>query len=341
MKIDCSIIGGGIVGLMTAREIARTKPSWDVAVFESSQFLGDATTGRNSGVLHSGIYYLTNSLKHTLCMQGNSLWQKEPGAKLNFCGKMLVGDDLSDLELKANDNGVEYRYANDEELKQLNLYTQSDKALFIPSTGVLDIASFIREISYELKSLGVAVLINSKVTDLRPNGLKVGDDWYESDLLINCAGLGAIELRAKLGLTNYTQKLVKGRWLTTTEKFEAPWLIYPKPLPNLLGLGVHSCIDPDGSVRFGPDAYPIKAGSPDYTFGDYDNLLGDTLAQFPHLDKSRISPSMVGIRTKLEETTDFVVDSPLPGYFEALGIESPGLTAAPAIAKKILEMIIS
>jgi len=339
LKINCSIIGGGIVGLMTAREVARAKPSWDIAVFESSEYLGDATTGRNSGVLHSGIYYPTNSLKHTLCMQGNSLWREEPGANIISCGKMLVGDDLSDLEFKANNNGVEYRYANDEELEQLNLYTHSDKALFIASTGVLDIASFIREITYELKSMGVAVLINSKVTELKPSCLKVGDDWYQSDLIINCAGLGAIELRSKLGLTNYTQKLVKGRWLTTTEKFEAPWLIYPKPLPNLLGLGVHSCIDPDGSVRFGPDAYPIVAGSVDYTFGDYENLLSDTLAQFPNLDKSRISPSMVGIRTKLEETTDFVVDSPLPGYIEALGIESPGLTAVPAIAKLIVDLI--
>lgn len=337
MNIDCLIIGGGIIGLMTAREVARTHPSWDIALLEAAPFLGDGTTGRNSGVIHSGIYYPTNSLKHTLCVEGNQLWRQEANAKILSCGKMLVGDDLSELESKASNNKVDYRYASDQELEELNQYTQSDKALYIPSTGVLDIASFIREITYELKALGVAIMPNSKVDEIKHGKIKVADDWYESDWIINAAGLGAIGLRQQLGLSNYTQSLVKGRWLVTTETFSAPWLIYPKPLPDLLGLGVHSCIDPDGSVRFGPDAHAID--KVDYNFGNYDELLQATLTQFPYLNKDKLGPSTVGIRTKLVETSDFVIDSPLPGYIETLGVESPGLTAAPAIAKRINSLI--
>lgn len=328
MDIDCLIIGGGIVGLMTAREVARAHPGWDIAVLEKSHYFGDGTTGRNSGVLHSGIYYPTESLKHRLCIEGNQLWRQEKNAKILSCGKMIVGDELSDLEARARANKVDYRFANEDELKQLNEYTETENALFIPSTAVVDIASFISEIIYELKVLGVALIVDSK-----------DDEWPTSRCIVNCAGLGAIEVRKKFGLTGFTQKLVKGRWLVTTSKFDAPWLIYPKPLPELMGLGVHSCIDPDGCVRFGPDA--IAVTEIDYAFGDEASLVEATLKQFPSISRESLRPSTVGLRTKLVETNDFVVDSPMSGYIECLGIESPGLTAAPAIAKLIVEKYIS
>jgi L-2-hydroxyglutarate oxidase LhgO len=326
MRADCLILGGGIIGLMTAREIVRKYPDWDVAVLEKSHYFGDGATGRNSGVLHSGIYYEYGSLKHRLCMEGNRLWRSEPSAIIWACGKMIVGDDLSELSKRAIQNDVRHRKATAQELLQLNHFTKASEAIFVHDTAVLDIGRFIREIVVELTEMGVSLVPNFEDTGLPPA------NWT-----INCAGFGAIDVRTKLGFKGYSQKLVKGRWMASTYRFEAPWLIYPKPLPNLLGLGVHSCIEPDGSVRFGPDTVPVDRM--DYSFGDASELAEAIVQQFPGVPKSSLRPSTVGIRTKLNEATDFVIQSPEKGYAEALGIESPGLTAAPAIAKMLSSLV--
>lgn len=338
LKLDCVIIGGGIVGLCTAKQVALKYPQWEIALIEESSYLCDQGSGRNSGVLHSGLYYKTNSLKHVLCMEGHRLWRQEEKF-IRICGKMIVGQDLDDLYSQGLKNAVNLRKASPSELHRVSEYTPAQEAIYSPETGVIDFGVF-KWLEYQLSQLNVNVIKGQKVKILSADyTLQIGNDEIHSEAVINVAGLKAVEVRRQLGLNDFSNTFVKGRWLASTEPFLAPWLIYPKPLKGLKGLGVHSCINFDGSVRFGPDTQDIEGENYDYQFGDPSELIDATLSLFPRLNPMRLHPDTVGIRTKLKETNDFVIQSPLSGYVEAIGIESPGLTAAPAIAQKLVSLI--
>jgi L-2-hydroxyglutarate oxidase LhgO len=356
IEIDATIIGGGIVGLLTAYELKKKYPSWEIAVLESAPFLGDHSTGRNSGVLHAGLYYQTNSNKHLLCMEGIKLWKHNlcPQLGIDFkeCGKVLFaqnGDEQSGLEEiwnKAHQNGVAgLAWLSEQELRNMNQFVGAKSAFSSIETGILDVTGALKKLANAFENLGGMISKNCNVTHLEKlNNFKTTTNLFEisSDIVINAAGFSGPTLREKIGLTGLRSSLVKGNYISTSQKLEYPHLFYPVPPKDLKGLGVHSTLDMDGKIKFGPNTEDVSVVDYSDTQLALKSMTPEIMKTFKGIDEAKLYWDYAGIRSKLINTetgkleTDFWIKSPISGYIECLGIESPGLTSAPAIVKKMI-----
>jgi L-2-hydroxyglutarate oxidase LhgO len=353
-KIDLTIIGGGIIGLMTAKIMATENPQLEIALLEQAPFLADHSTGRNSGVLHSGLYYPTRSLKHQLCLEGIQAWKTGdldmpilPTGKIVFASSI---DELAILEHyreQARLNGVEIKKLTQEQEAKARDHLVFEDGFFVPSTAILDVTLAMKKLEFETEKRHVIIQKNTPVTHLEtgPMGYIVHTRDYQlhSSRLINAGGLEAVALRKKLGLSDLESSWVKGHYLTTTQPLAYPTLYYPTPLPNLKGLGVHSTQDHAGAIKFGPNTMDTKTIDYQMDMKSLELMKTEIGKRFKHVDPSRLAPDYCGIRSKIllngSLYPDFWIHSPMPGYVEACGIESPGLTSAPAIARLIIEMI--
>lgn len=357
LKINAVIIGGGIVGLATALELKKAYKDWDIAILESAEYLGDQSTGRNSGVLHAGLYYPTSSQKHLLCLEGIDLWKKDYCPTLNItyqeCGKILFSKDKNEEEglysiwENAKKNGVSrLKWVSDEKLNEVNSFVRATTAFFSPNTGILDVTGAVRAISNKFEELGGIISKNCEVKMIlrEHNSYKIQTDDYtiESEIVINCAGLKSTTLRKHLGLNDIDSVYVKGNYVSTSQKLNHPHLFYPVPPKDLKGLGVHSTLDLDGKIKFGPNTEDIDQIDYSDSGSALEMMKPEILKNFKNVDSERLYWDYSGIRSKIKNKgsgkleTDFWIKSPIHGYIECLGIESPGLTSAPAIARMII-----
>lgn len=357
--LKIAIIGAGIIGLQVARELIE-RGETDFAIFEKNIFPGEHSSSRNSGVLHAGIYYPKDSLKQKLCVEGNFLWgevAKNYGIPLERSGKFIVStSSVEDEELQQIYHFVEekkvpgVRRATEKEIAKLRDFVEVSNAFFSETTGVVSVSEVINRLKNLLFQKNIPLLLSQGVADISQEGngykLKVGDDLITTEKVINCAGLEAIDIRKMLGLDNYENFWVKGRYLKLNKPYYTESLIYPLPKKNLKGLGVHTSFEFDKIVRFGPDTEDVS--TIDYSVDSQiiDEMYPEIKKIFKDIQKEDLSVDYAGIRSKIKKTetgepyTDFVLDSPVPNYFECLGIESPGLTASPAIAKKIVSWLL-
>lgn len=359
MKINFAIAGAGIVGLFTGLALKKKFPDAEIAIFEKEPYLADHTTGRNSGVLHAGIYYPNNSLKHLLCIEGNLMWEKiasDLNLQIKRCGKFIFSqtqNENTDLEIlleKALKNDVPHiREATTQELVEVKKVANAHHALFSPFTGILDVSSTMSSLEAECEKNGIYILKKSEIKNLSSNengfAFEVNGDEISSDYFINTAGLWAIHLREKLGLGGISNYFVKGNYLSTTQKLNYQYLYYPVPPKDLKGLGVHSTIDIAGKIKFGPNTEDISDINYAQTEKIPDEMQDAILRSFKNVERDKLFWDYAGIRPKIKDTvtgkqiTDFLIHSPMKNYVECLGIESPGLTASPAIAKHILKIL--
>jgi L-2-hydroxyglutarate oxidase LhgO len=351
-QIDITIIGGGIIGLMIARALVEKSPQLTIALLEQAPFLADHSTGRNSGVLHSGLYYPSGSLKHQLCLEGIDAWKSMdmpilPTGKIVFASTQ---DELSVLEhyrQQAKLNAVDIKALSAEQIKLAKDHLHFLEGFFVPSTAILDVTLALKKIEHDLDQKGVIIQKKTKVMEIEKylQGYLVHTPDYsvEANILINAAGLWAVALREKLGLSDLKHSWVKGHYLTTTQKLDYPTLYYPTPLPNLKGLGVHSTLDHAGAIKFGPNTLDTNVIDYGMDLASLDSMKNEITKRFKHVDQERLAPDYCGIRSKIlfndQLYPDFWIKSPLPGYIEACGIESPGLTSAPAIARQIVDLV--
>lgn len=356
VQVYATVIGGGIVGMLTALELKKSFPDEDIALLEKAPYLADHSTGRNSGVLHSGLYYETGSLKHRLCLAGLAAWKPlitKFSIPHRWCGKVIFAHEpnevsrLEELEKRAFTNGVPAHRANSNELKSAQTHVRAVDALVIESTGIIDICAAMAILRKEFESLGGIIQTSTTVTGLKQE--KVGftvltsDFCIETKELINAAGLWAPEVRKMLGLTNMTSRWVKGHYLKTSQKLDYQTLYYPVPPADLKGLGVHSTIDCQGDVKFGPDTLDVTEVDYKLETQNLELMRASVKERFIGVDAERLMPDYAGIRSKIEVDgtlhKDFWIKTPLPGYVEACGIESPGVTSAPAIAQMLCDLL--
>jgi len=356
-QIDYCIVGGGVIGMLTARELALKNSEASIVVLEKNSFVGEESTSRNSGVLHAGLYYPHQSQKHLLCRKGISLWRtlaSELKVEINQCGKWLVAssssslNDLENLFSQAQKNGVQgLRWATSDEVDSLKPFVKIEKAFLSPETSIISPSEVVRALDRELANLGVILFKNCQLNELSQasTGFNVitSKDSFSTKVLINCGGGHAPALRKLLGLHDVESVWVKGCYLKLNKKFYNERLIYPVPPKDLKGLGVHTSFDLDGQIRFGPntvdcDRYEMSVPE------DLVEMMYPAIKDlFRTVDKKELALDYCGIRSKIKKDgsllTDFLIQSPLKNYIEALGIESPGLTSSPAIVEKILEQI--
>jgi L-2-hydroxyglutarate oxidase LhgO len=357
-RIDYCVVGGGVIGLFIAKKLIEKHPNKDIFLLEESPYLGDQSTGRNSGVLHAGMYYKTDSLKHKLCLEGNKIWKElatQFDFNINHCGKYIIACNESELQTiediyqQGKKNNVsDLRRATQEEIADISNHTNVVSALYSPSTASLDVASAIKELDRYILNKGVFILKNEKVSSLKEHNegivVKTNSSEFLAEHVFNCAGNGAVKLRKTLGLHELENRFVKGSYLKTTQKFFNEALIYPVPFKDQKGLGVHTVLSSDGNVLFGPDAEVVTKINYEVTTDAVRNLKESVSNTFKGVEIDKLSADYAGIRSQIcynnETYPDFWIKTPhehkISGYFECLGIESPGLTAAPAIANLLV-----
>jgi L-2-hydroxyglutarate oxidase LhgO len=371
--VEVAIIGGGVVGLAIAAELAHSR---QVALIERHAGYGLETSSHNSGVLHAGIYYPTGSLKHTLCIEGNRLlyeWAAAHSVPVRRIGKLIIAID--DTEREALDGVAEQAAANgvpeirrvhsSEELRRLEPLVHCVAALWSGSTGVIDQLALMASFAAVAEQRGAWMALKHVVTGIERRGAEFiltltdpdgGPASISSEVLINSAGLAAPAVATMLGypldgnanVPRLRQSVNKGRYydVVTPEKARAlRHLIYPVPDHGRGGLGVHVTVDLDGGVHLGPDTEWLDDEAPlDYRSADdrRDEFFTAASRYLPFLDPDDIAPGQVGYRPKLQEPGGPIADFLIwrdGGYVHLGGIESPGLTASPAIARHVAVLI--
>ena len=283
---DCLIIGGGIIGLTLAREWLRRHPQSKVVVLEKEATSVAHGTGRNSGVIHSGIYYTEGSLRAKLCVSGSrqmldyvdehKLWNDR-------CGKLLVPpteSSLSSMDILLNRgsiNGVEIHKVTGKEALELEprVNPQFDQALYVPITSVVNPKQLAERVRKDVVGSGGVIYYGTPAIAIsaRRGTVQTFMGTFEAGTVINAAGLFADQVAERAGLkTQYSFQPFKGKyWKHKDPEFAMRRLVYPVPDLSLPFLGVHTAHNQNGDVYFGPSSTPVIGRE------NYKGLQGVTL----------------------------------------------------------------
>jgi L-2-hydroxyglutarate oxidase LhgO len=270
MNFDYLIIGGGVIGLSIARDLINRFPEKKIALLEKEPDVAYHSSGRNSGVLHAGFYYTSDSLKAKFTRDGNKQLREYCYAnnlKINECKKVVVAKDeselpsLFELDKRGKANGVDVKIIDEKELFDIDPNVKTFKhALYSPSTATVDPVEVNQAIKNELKQKGVQFFFGEAYSS-RVDGNKIKTskgNVIAAGKLINAAGLYADKVAKDFGYSKkYTIIPFKGVYLKY-HGAEKPVSINVYPVPNLKNpfLGVHFTVTVDGSVKIGPTSMP-------------------------------------------------------------------------------------
>ena len=270
MTYDVCIIGGGIVGLATARAILLQRPAMRLLLLEKEDRLAAHQTGRNSGVIHSGIYYAPDSLKARLCREGaiaTVAFCQARTIPYEICGKLLVATNSAELERmtalhqRSLANGISVEVLDADQLAAAEPHVRGVAALRVASTGIVDYAKICGALAKEIAELGAHVMLRHPVNAIEESGcgvrLRVGSVNIDCSYLVACAGLQSDRLARLAGLDPDIHIVpFKGEYfrLPASRAKLINHLIYPIPDPALPFLGIHITRMIDGSVTVGPNA---------------------------------------------------------------------------------------
>jgi L-2-hydroxyglutarate oxidase LhgO len=359
-----TVIGGGVVGLAIAARLAPRHP--DLVIVERRERHGQETSSRNSEVIHGGMYYPTGSLKARLCVEGNRETYEiaeRHGLPAVRCGKLITAtseDELPALErilALGTANGVVLRRLGAGEVHALEPQIASVGALHSPNTGVMSAHAMMDYFLHAAVSAGAVFQPRSEVTAIErvadgyrlTLGRGAGAESFTSERVVNAAGLEADTIAALAGIdvdaAGYRLHYVKGSYFSVAgaRRGLVSRLVYP--VPGAVSLGVHALVDIAGRTKFGPDAEYLPDRTLDYRVDESKRaaFARSVTKLVPAIGEADLEPDTSGIRPKLQgpgqPPRDFVIreesDRGLPGFVDLVGIDSPGLTSAPAIARYV------
>ena len=263
-QYDFIVVGGGIVGAAVYYKLATAHPEAKIVLLEKESALASHQTGRNSGVIHSGLYYKPGSLKARTCLDGYRQmldFAAEHGVKHDVCGKIVaaVGPEeearLETLRLRGAENGLDgLRYLSDQELREREPEASATKALLVPQTGIIHSADAAEAM---LAAGRGAVRLNTQVTGFTRDGVQTSTGRIRGKHVLVCAGLQSDRL-ARLDGVDAGLRIVpfRGDYYELSPRAQAKvrHLIYPVPDPNFPFLGVHFTRMIHGGVECGPNA---------------------------------------------------------------------------------------
>ncbi|MGV8059579.1 MAG: NAD(P)/FAD-dependent oxidoreductase [Smithellaceae bacterium] len=361
-RTDVTIIGAGVIGLAIAAEIAR--PDLNLFILEKNLAHGCGISSRNSEVIHGGMYYPEGSLKAALCVAGRSLLY-EIAAVNNIphkkIGKLIVATEpeetaeIESLHENAKKNGVKStELIGPRRIAQMEPNIRACAALYSPETGIIsahDLMNYFlvqaRNKKAQLVNCTEVVRIERETCGYRIFTQSLDGDTFDfsTACVINAAGLESDTIANMVG-GNYQLHYCKGDYcsISGVKTSMVKRLIYPVPVKNHVGLGVHLTIDLSGRLKLGPDTTYISRTEDYAVAASKSSVFYSSARKFlPFLQEENVSPDMAGIRPKLQgphdSFRDFVIQEDLPGFINLVGMESPGLTASPAIAKYVKKML--
>ena len=362
-RVDCVVIGAGVVGLAVARALALA--GREVLVLEAENAIGTQTSARNSEVIHAGMYYPTGSLKAQLCVRGRSLlyaYLQERGIAHQRCGKLIVATDdaqvaeLHTIARQGAANGVDdLVWLTAQQARAMEPVLRCVAALHSPSTGTVDSHGLMLALLGDIENAGGMLALNSALATAvcRNDGITleaVDGTRLLAKTVVNAAGLQAPDLARRFdGLPpqHVPQAwYAKGNYFSLSGRSPFSRLIYPVPQPG--GLGVHLTLDQGGQARFGPDVEWVDDPQ-DLTVqaARGDSFYAAIRDYWPALPDGALLPAYAGMRPKIQGpqqgAADFCIQGPgehgVPGLVNLFGIESPGLTSALAIGDHVAGLL--
>jgi L-2-hydroxyglutarate oxidase LhgO len=363
---ECIIAGGGAIGLAIARALALR--GREVLVIERNGDFGLETSGRNSEVIHAGIYYRPDSLKARLCREGHAMLLDYLAANdvpHEICGKLIVATTtsqfprLAGIEANARDNGVTSLERLDRvSVEQMEPDLACVGGLLSPRTGIFDSRAYMRALLNDIEAENGSIAFRTSVLSVRAYGDGYVVETADADgrryalrsaCFVNAAGLQASELarhiEVRSGWTAPQTKFARGTYYRAEGKAAFRHLVYPVPVHG--GLGIHLTLDLQGSMRFGPDIEWIDRV--DYSLHDTrsGHFRKAISSYWPGVAERELHPAYCGVRPKIvgqgEPDGDFLIAGPemhgMPGMVQLFGIESPGLTSSLAIAEHVASLV--
>lgn len=371
-KVHITVIGAGVVGLAVAAELSREYQ--DIFVLEKHHSFGQETSSRNSEVIHAGIYYPKDSLKAKLCVEGNYLLyeicaknaipHKRIGKLIVACAKEEEAD-LGKIFSGAVLSGAQgLTLITQEQIKKIEPNVKASAGLYSAGTGVLDSHRLMDYFFQQAKVNAVDFAFNTEVKAIKKASAgyelivrdAAGEEFsFLSEVVINCAGLNSDIIAQMAGIDidkfGYRLHYCKGQYFRVSPKKAGliNGLVYPVPKPKAGGLGIHATKDLSGSMRLGPDDLYLDSREPDYSVDIKRRALFYESAKtfLPFIEEEDLSADIAGIRPKIKagdkSFRDFIIreegDKGLGGFINLIGIESPGLTASPAIARYVKNLL--
>ncbi|RLF50321.1 MAG: FAD/NAD(P)-binding oxidoreductase [Thermoplasmata archaeon] len=356
-----AIIGGGVIGSAVAWELSKYK--LDVVVFEKGVDVCSGNSKANSGVVHSGINSPPGSLKARFCVQGNKMFQElseKLGFSLKWVGKYIIAKDeeetneLERLKKVGEENNVPgLEILSGREVKQKEPNVSCYRGLWVPTAGIVLPYEFTIALAENAVLNDVVFYLETKVNGLKKTKdgflIETNKGVFQSRVVINAAGLNCRDVVSMLEKPDFNVYPCRGEYLILDKEYSSlvNSMIYPVPVKELGVLGVHITPTIEGNILLGPSAEFIDDLEATCTTRDMmKTLMEEVRVIIPDIPEEGVISAYSGIRCKLASPSeggwaDFRIEESRknPGLINLLGIESPGLTAAPAIAKKISDML--
>jgi L-2-hydroxyglutarate oxidase LhgO len=359
-----TVVGAGVVGLAVAARLAPRFP--ETVVLERRERHGTEASSRNSEVIHAGLYYPAGSLKARLCVRGNGLLyelcQKREiphrrTTKLVVATAPGEADDLERLLALGRANGAPLSMLTGAESRRLEPAVPAIAGLLSPTTGIVSAHRLMDALLHEARRHGAIlqpraelVAVERRDQDYRleirtPDGL----ESLTSERVVNAAGLESDTVAGLAGIdvaaAGYRLHWWKGSYFAVSGAKARCLSRLVYPTPNPVSLGIHAILGLDGRLRFGPDADHLPDRHPDYTVDETKRAAFGAAVRrlLPPIEDDDLTPDLAGIRAKLQGPgdgfRDFVIAEETargrPGLVSLVGIDSPGLTSALAIAEEV------
>ena len=360
-KYEVLIIGGGVVGCAIARELSKYRVS---AALLEKKWMSDGASCRNSGVLHAGFKYAPDHSERGWRSKGTHDGRSlpRPEGKIKRIGKLTVGLDEEDeptlrhLKEQGDTNGVPgLRVIGREEMQKIQPGVEGYIALHSPSSSIISPYSLTIGLAENALANGVNFHLGQRVESISQQPEKgwhvrtAAGEIFEAQVIINAAGLYSADVSRMAGVDGYTIYPCRGEYYVLDKRLNGTLtaLIYPAPKKNAPGWGTHLTPTVDGNILIGPTAQYIKepenhACTPDILR----RLRIEGQKLLPAIQVSDYIRNFAGIRAKqtppeVGGNKDFVIEDrkDVKGFINLVGLESPGLTASPAIAQMVVEMV--
>ena len=356
MKYDVIIVGAGILGCLTARQLMKYK--LDVLVLDKESDIGEGATKANSGVLYAGFHPRGGSLKGISCARGNRMHEKlcdELDVPMEYTGSLFVAFHDEGMEAirekmkKGQKNGVpDMRMISGDEARAIEPMLSEDVigAMYAPTTGIISPFKLVLHTALNAAANGAQFMFDTKVDDIRREegsytvNTNRGD--FRASFIVNTSGEGTADLERFVKPRDLEIKPRRGEYLVFDCPSPIHHVIYQAQENDEKGTLLAPTVD--GNMLAGPTSYNARSYKcTETTQEGIDHITNVAKKILPEIDMGTVIASFAGIRANIEnvpkEEKDFVVRLSAERFVSALGIKNPGMTASPYLVEKIIELL--